>query len=234
MKNSSILLFLFCLPYWVMGQLDNVPINLPKYDQQKLHFGFTLGINSSTFLIDRVGDLKIRDTVYSIEAEAASGLNLGIIGNLRLGEYFDFRFIPTLSFGQRNLIYHIIYNDTSESNSRKKIESSYIEFPIEFKYKSKRRNNYRVYVLAGFKYGIDMVSQAKVKNKEKDIIKLNRKDYGYEIGVGFDFYMTYFKFSPEIKMYNGLKNLLFRENTIYASPLEALYAKTFVVSFTFE
>ena len=131
MKNSTILFFLFCLPYWVMGQMDNVPINLPKYDQQKLHFGFTLGINSSTFLIDRVGDLKIRDTVYSIEAEAASGLNLGIIGNLRLGEYFDFRFIPTLSFGQRNLIYHIIYNDTAESNSRKKIESSYIEFPFE-------------------------------------------------------------------------------------------------------
>ena len=84
------------------------------------------------------------------------------------------------------------------------------------------------------KYAIDMVSQAKVKNKDKDIIKLGRKDYGYEIGLGFDFYMTYFKFSPEIKMYNGLKNLLIKENTVFVNPLEALYSKTFLISFTFE
>jgi len=201
-----------------------------------MHYGFVLGINSSNFVVDRVGDLKIRDTIYTVESNAVSGLNLGILGNLRLGEYFDLRFIPTLSFGQRNLEYHFIYSDTlpHASHAQKKIESTYLEFPLELKYKSKRRNNYRVYVLAGYKYAIDMVSQAKINNKEKDIVKLGKKDYGYEIGFGFDFYMTYFKFSPEVKMYTGQKNLLVEENTIFANPLEALYAKTFVVSFTFE
>lgn len=95
-------------------------------------------------------------------------------------------------------------------------------------------NNYRAYVIAGFKYGIDMVSQAKVKAEDPDVIKLSRQDYGYEIGFGFDFYMTYFKFSPEIKMYTGMKNLIIPENTIFSSPIEALYSKTFTVSFTFE
>ena len=56
-----------------------------------------------------------------------------------------------------------------------------------------------------------MVSQAKVKAKDKEFVKLARQDYGYEIGVGVDFYMPMFKLSPEIKMYHGLKNLLVKE-----------------------
>jgi hypothetical protein len=214
--------------------MDSRPENLSKYDKQAIHFGFTLGINSSSFQVDRVGDFKTRDTIYDLEAESVSGLNLGIVSNLRISDMFDFRFIPTLSFGQRNLNYHFIYNDSAESFVQKKIESTYLEFPFLLKFKSKRINNYRMYVIAGMKYNIDMVSQEKVKKSEKDIVKLHRKDYGYEIGFGFDFYLTYFKFSPEIKMYNGMKNLLVQENTQYSSPLDALYAKTFVFSLLFE
>jgi len=91
-----------------------------------------------------------------------------------------------------------------------------------------------MYVLAGARYSIDMVSQAKVRDKDKDIVKLKRYDYGYEIGLGFDFYLTYFKFSPEIKMFNGLNNLLVKDNSRYASPLEKLNSKIFLVSFLFE
>ncbi len=217
-----------------MAQLDNIPINLPKYDHQRVHFGFTLGLNSSDFVIERAGDFKVRDTVYEVESESVAGLNLGIISNLRMGEYFDLRFIPTLSFGQRNLNYYFIYGPGQEAIVPKKIESTYLEFPFELKFKSKRVNNYRVYVLGGYKYAIDMVSQAKVKNKEKDVLKLRKYDHGYEIGVGFDFYLSYFKFSPEIKMFNGQNNLLIQDGSEFSSPLKGLYAKTFVISFTFE
>lgn len=221
-------------PFMANAQMNNEPENLPKYDKQVLHFGFALGINSSRFVVNRVGDLKIRDTVYSVESDPVSGFNLGILSNLRIGEYFDLRFIPTLSFCQRNLNYHFIYNDTTESFTPKNIESTYLEFPFDLKFKSKRKDNYRIYVLAGWKYQIDMVSQAKVIKTDKDIIKLNRNDYGYEIGLGIDFYLTYFKFSPEIKMYNGLSNLLVKENTSFSSPIDALYSKTFMVSLFFE
>ena len=234
MHLKFLILISVCFPLLVNAQLDDVPINLPKYDKQPVHFGFTLGVNSSKFVIDRVGDLRIRDTVYSVESEAVTGLNLGILSNLRIGDNFDLRFIPTLSFSQRNLNYHFIYSDTSESFTPKKVESTYLEFPFDLKFKSNRVNNYRIYVLAGWKYEIDMVSQAKVRKSDKDIIRLNRNDYGYEIGLGFDFYLTYFKFSPEIKMYNGLTNLLVNENTQFSSPIDALYAKTFVLSLFFE
>ncbi len=231
------LLFLFvflCTTVIAYAQLDNQPVNQPKYDHEPAHAGFALGINSATFHVNRAGDLKYRDSVYSVEPNALAGLNLSILGNLRIGDNFDFRFIPTLAFVQRNLTYNFIYADSSKKEIVKQIQSTYLELPFELKFKSKRSNNYRVYVLGGMKYSIDMVSQAKVNDKDKSVVKLQRNDFGYEIGLGFDFYLPYFKFSPEIKMYNGLNNLLSKENTPFASPLDGLYAKTFTISFLFE
>jgi len=228
-----LMLFIFSTNH-SQAQLNNSPINLPKYDHQKIHFGFTLGLNSTNFKVTLVPDFKTMDSIYVVESEPVSGLNLGIISNLRLGEYWDLRFIPALSFAQRNLIYQFKYPDSTSAGTTKSVESTYLEFPLDLKFKSKRVTNYRMYVLAGARYSIDMVSQAKVRDKDKDIVKLKRYDFGYEIGLGFDFYLTYFKFSPEIKMFNGLNNLLVKDNSRYASPLEKLNSKIFLVSFLFE
>ena len=211
-------------------------MNRPKYDHEKIHFGFILGFNISDFNFHLQPDFRIRDSIYTIESEPIAGLNLGILANLRIGEHFDLRFIPSLSFAQRNLNYYFIYSDSASGKVTKNIESNYLEFPLELKFKSKRLTNYRIYVLAGFRYSIDMISQAKVEEKEKDknIVKLKRYDYGYEIGLGFDFYMPYFKFSPEIKMYHGLNDLLVQDNKLFTKPLESLFSKVFNLSFTFE
>jgi len=233
-KKLLALAFLFFVFSNSYAQLNRVPINLPKYDKQRIHFGFTLGLNSSNFRVNKVGNFNSLDSIYSVEPKGVMGLNLGIVSNLRLGEHWDLRFIPALSFVQRNLEYNFFYSGNSGDVVIKSIESTYLEFPVDIKFKSVRINNYRVYVLAGGRYAIDMVSQAKVLNKDKDIVKLEKRDYGYEIGFGFDFYMSYFKFSPEIKMFNGLNNLLVKENTPYASPLTGLKSKVFLISFTFE
>ncbi|MFM2136264.1 MAG: hypothetical protein RL021_1664 [Bacteroidota bacterium] len=210
-------------------------MNLPKYDKQKIHFGFVLGFNSARFNMEPAGNLKYQDSIYSVMPRAQGGLNLGILSNLHLGNHFDLRFIPALSFVQRALDYG--YYDPTTSRGAlliKTVESTYLEFPVDLKYKSKRIDNYRIYVLAGARYSIDMISQAKVKEKDPDIIKLFRKDYGYEVGLGADFYLPYFKFSPEIKMFNGFPNLLVRENTTYANALDVLRSKILYISFFFE
>ncbi len=234
-KRHIPVLILLLLSCNAIGQRRQV-MNLPKYDRAKIHFGFVLGLNISKFRVQPVGDLRIRDTVYSIVPRGTSGLNLGIISNLKLGEHFDLRFIPALAFTQRNLEYSMVYSDSNFSRETitKQVESTYLEFPFDIKFKSTRIDNYRVYVLVGWKYAIDMVSQAKVLAKDKEIVKLKKNDYGYEIGVGFDFYMTYFKFSPELKMFNGLPNLLVQDSRRFSSPLNGLYSKSFVISFTFE
>lgn len=214
------------------GQRKKVQ-NLPNYDRQKIHFGFLLGINTTDFVIRRIPRFNQLDTLYTVESAPQTGFNLGIIGNLRLSENFDLRFIPDLAFSQRNLEYTFI--DAGKTITvTKEIESTFLEFPLDIKFKSNRINNYRVYVLAGAKYTIDMISQAKVENQDKDFVKLRKNDYGYQIGLGFDFYLERFKFSPELKMYHGMRNLLVNDPKIFSTSLESLKSKVFLISFTFE
>jgi len=80
-----------------------------------------------------------------------------------------------------------------------------------------------------------MVSQEAVQSKDKELVKLARIDYGYQIGVGFDFFMEYFKFGIELKMYTGLPNLLVKDDKyVYSSSVDKLTNKTFTISLFFE
>lgn len=208
--------------------------NLQDYDEQRLHFGFSLGINYTDFIITLPGDFKYRDSVYVIESYPQGGLNLGIITNLRLGEYFDFRFIPTLSFASRNIDYTLIYNGIEGEIVTKKVESTFIDLPVHLKFKSARVHNYRFYVLAGGKYSIDLVSQEKVQEEDRQLVKLLKYDYGYEIGVGYDFYFELFKFSPELRFFRGFNNLLVKDELLVNRSIDKLHSQIFVISFNFE
>lgn len=229
------LFFVFCFllfAFFAFAQ-QRVVQNLPKYDHQTIHFGFTLGINNTDFKVKHAANFGILDTLYVVEPSSSSGFNLGIVSNLRIGEFFDLRFIPDLSFAQRDVLYTFVSNG-AKTTVKKSVESTFLDFPFDIKYKSVRINNYRVYVLVGAKYCIDMASQANVANKKKELLKIKKYDYGYEYGVGMDFYLEYFKFSTELKMFHGFNDLLVNDNTIYSSSLDKLNSKIFLISFTFE
>ncbi len=208
--------------------------NNPKYDLKPYHFGFALAANKMDFSIKPVENFNSLDSVMVIESQPQWGFNIGIVSNLRLGQSFDLRFIPTLSFGDRILNYSLVENDTFKITRPKKIESTFIDFPLILKYKSQRMNNARAYVLSGFRYSIDLASQAKKKDRKKDLIKLKQNDMLFEFGVGFDFYLTYFKFATEIKMAYGIRDLLERDNTVYTNSIKKLNSKIFQISFLFE
>lgn len=228
----SFLLLLFNLDS-LFAQKQKI-LNLPKYDRQRFHFGFILGINKTDFVIDRVASFSLIDSLYTVESKGTSGFNLQIVTNMRMGEHFDLRFLPGLAFASRNLVYTFEKGRPLSNVVTKKVESTFVELPLDVKFKSARLNNFRAYVLGGVKYSIDMVSQAKVKAKDKEFVKLQRNDYGYEIGVGCDFYLPMFKFSPEIKMYHGLRNLLVKDDLVYSKSLDGLFSKMFTLSLTFE
>lgn len=215
-------------------QPKHVPTNLENFDNRLMHFGFVLGINSADFSLDHT----LNDTLMVLESKKQSGFNLGIISDLHMGPYLNLRFIPTLSFAQRNLEYTYLYSDGTRELIDKPVESTFIDFPLNLKYRAVRDKNYAAYVLVGGKYSYDLASQHKTDNEGsqmKDIvIKLNRHSYLWEVGVGFDFFLQYFKFAPEIKMSYGLNNLIIDDGTIFSTPIESLKSKIFTLSFTFE
>ncbi len=210
-------------------------LNLPNYDKQTIHFGFLLGVNSFNFIPTPIKDLRDVDSVLVIQPGSGSGFSLGIISNLHMGDNFDLRFMPTLSFGERKLNYKInLLSQDSVISRDKRVESTFLEFPLLLKFKSARLNNGRAYLIGGVKPVIDLASQDKVDDKGEKILKLKRNDINYEIGFGFDFYSQYFKFTPEFKMSYGLKNLLVQDNNLYTLGLQSIHSKAFYLSFTFE
>jgi hypothetical protein len=211
--------------------------NLLKYDKRRFHFGFMLGYDNFDYRISSKPDLAEYDSLMMIHTRPMSGFSLGIVTNLRLGKYFDLRFIPGLSFGDRYVDYTIRYADGSEIVTSKNVESVYLNMPLLIKYKSSRMlNNIRAYVIAGGQYTFDMISAKKKKAPENGevVLKLNPHDVQAQVGVGFDFYCTYFKFTTELKMSFGFLNMLVPENNMYATSVTGLHAKNLQISFIFE
>ena len=231
---KKILIFLLLISsFSSFGQRHKKPQNLPRYDFKKIHFGFTLGINSLNFNINKNKKFLDNDTLLSTLSQDQKGFNLGIVSNLRLGRYTDLRFIPTLVFGERILNYQ--FNETSNLNlNDKRIESTLIDFPISLKYKSERYNNFRTYVMCGIKYSLDIASQSEIDDEGQELVKLNNHDLMLEGGFGIDFYLQYFKFSPQLKISHGIINILSKDNTLYTQTLNNLKTSSWMLSFTFE
>lgn len=234
--NKTILVFFVCylFSFQTNAQRARIPNN-PNYDLKNYHFGFLLGLNQMNFAIKPLDNLRPLDTLYDVEALPELGFNIGIIADLKLNNFMNLRFIPSLSFGERTLNYSIKYNNQIISLISKKVESTYIEFPLELKLRSQRMTNTRAYVLGGVKYCLDLASQAKKKEDENEyVIKLSKSDVLLELGVGFDFYLVYFKLGTELKMSYGINDLLIRENNVFTNGIERLNSKMFQFSLTFE
>lgn len=247
MKKITIIIVFFIVSISVFGQKER-PQNLIHYDKKLLHFGFTVGLTrmdfslleSEAFLKSFGGGDPYTEGVYSIENDAMWGFHLGPVSNLRLGEYFDLRLLCDLSFGQRNLNY-TLSQDTANTYETEpyylhtmKIESIFIEFPLLIKYKARRINNYRPYIIAGGNPKIDLAARKKIKADEMPKIKLNNFDVYGEIGFGIDYYLPYFKFSTEIKFAKGFMNMINHDNTPYSNAIERLNSHMVFISFHFE
>ncbi len=226
---------MFLLSISLFGQ-SQYTFNLPKYDLKKYHFGFLLAYNQFDFAIKPYTNLSQFDSLMVVESNPQSGFNLGIISDLRLGDHFNLRFTPTLSFGDRILKYTILYHDTISIDITKTVESTYLDFPLLLKFKSSRMNNTRVYIIGGVQYSIDLASQAKKTNELKDeiLVKLIRDDISVRAGIGLDFYFNFFKFSTEFTMTYGLKDLIDREGNLFSNSIERLNAKNMQISLLFE
>ncbi len=212
--------------------------NLPDFDRRRYHFGFTLGLNSANMELERSGPNNPNDSLLLISVDPQSGFNLGIVTSFNFNEYLKLRFIPSISFAQRNLEYEYNLVNIGYRQVIKPVESTYIDLPLLVKLKSARLNNFAAYIITGGKYSIDLVSDQNVDNEgvpdEEVVVKLKRQTYSYEIGVGTDFYLEYFKFGIEAKMSYTLGDVLIQDNTTFSTPLERLKPRMFLLSLTFE
>lgn len=216
-----------------------IVLNYQEIDYKKLHFGFTIGFNSMDFKLTPSmvkHESNEADSILIPEVNnLAPGFHVSVISSLRLNDHFDLRFLPGISLGPRKVLF---YDSDQKVDSEMMIESTFIDLPLSLKYKATRINNTRPYLMAGINVRNDM-ARNKEFNEDKEIyIKFKPFDVYYEIGVGIDFYSTYFKFSTEIKYsvgtFNNISSEASDDSPQYANAIDKLNSRMFMVSFHFE
>lgn len=214
------------------GQGGKGNYNFKDFQAKPYYFGISIGYNQSSFRIFASDDFILNDSISVLNSVNGPGLNLGIITNLKMGQYFDFRCIPAFSFSERNLKYISASDDRVEEI--RKIESVFLELPFLLRYKSAPFNDVRIYAVTGFKYTFDVASNSRTRQAD-NLVKISPTEFAVEFGVGAQLFFPYFIFSPEIKISQGISNaLIYDDALIQSTVLEKVLSRTFTLSFHFE
>ena len=229
----------FCLlflPDSVHGQGGNVARNLPTFDRRLYHFGFSLGYNRADFFMDSRQRTNVRDSLQSMRSNTRPGFDLGIVSSLHFNKNLSLRFLPGLSFQDHVVEYSWLESDSTAKQVKKRIGSTFIDVPLNIKFRTDRVKNFAAYVIGGAKWSIDMASNKDVDDQASDkvVLKMHRNNFAAQVGGGFDFFLEYFKFGVELKMSVGLRDMIIHEDTRFARPIEEARTKKYLLSLTFE
>lgn len=233
MKKTAILLLLIlsCNGYaqFTKSMFSKDPIiNLENFQKQRVYYGYFLGFNSYDFKID------YKNVGPDIQVKKTTGFNVGIVGDLKLHEYFNLRFEPGLYYTKRDLYYP---NFENKIDYLREVSSTNIHFPLLLKFSSLRTGNVRPYLLGGVSATLNLSSNSKAfddNNEQKFRVKAWTTNY--ELGFGIDLFSEYFIFSPSIRGVFGLSDELIRDkdpNSPWTSNIESLKTRAVFINFTF-
>lgn len=212
--------------------------NLGKFDSRLLHWGIQVGLTMSKFDLEYSSDEVLRHDLQGTTSYYAPGFHIAVIGDLRLGNWFNLRLLPGVTLITRDVSYS--WEPTYLASHRlaelsRNVESVYGDFPLEIKFRAMRYNNFRPYITAGISYGFDFASLRKNRNRtDESIIRLEANDFRYTMGLGFDVFLRYVKFAIDLKMTFGLPDLRVEDPDVYIRAFDYLNTRTFMLSFTFE
>lgn len=228
LNKISVLLFLLIYSAQSFAQVERM--NNSEHDDKPYYFGITLGINAAQYKVSQSQYFIDYDTIKNITPLWRPGFQLGIMGNLKLSNFIDVRTIPSFVLREKALRF-TDYRDTSFVSS---FESILFSMPFEFKFKSDRQTNFRFYVCAGAKLDYDFNSNSKSRRID-EVIKVKPFDFGYNLGLGFEFYFPNFIFAPELKISNGLGNTMDRNSEEPTNKaIDKLTTRMLIISFHIE
>jgi hypothetical protein len=176
-----------------------------------------------------------------IEVKSNTGFNVGLIGDMRINKFINLRLEPGLYYSKRDLMYPENSIFENESDRLREVKSTYIHLPLIVKFSAGRINNFRPFVLAGISTDFNLSSNHKnVDDNFSAVFRMEPQNINYEIGLGFDFYLYYFKFSPSIRGIFSMQNELIPDNPNTSGPspwtgnIQEMVSRGFAINLTFE
>lgn len=230
-----VIIFIFPLISWTQHQRLE---NYKNFDKALMQFGVQLGmINSSFNLLPKTEAFSLYG-YRSIQAKSQPGMTIGMLSSIKLGSpVLRFRFIPTFSFQERVINYYSTPNTIGgkEVFNEERINSSNVDLPILLQFRTLRYGNFTSYFIGGGQYSIDLQSAAdKTQNIVDPFIKLQKKYWMGQAGIGVEFFAEYFKFGVEVKYSQGFQNILIQDNSAVSNPLHSLRNNAWIFTITFE
>lgn len=205
---------------------------LPTFDKRKIHFGFYVGLNQNDF------KLNLKESIIpnaDIKVEASSGFNVGLIAELRLHKNLSIRFEPGLMTNSKTIYFNHL---STPRDSLREVSSTYLHIPLLFKFSADRYKNIRPYLLAGLSYNYNFSSnEANQDDNSSGQFRMKTNDFMYEVGIGVDFYLYFFKFSPSIRGVFALNNEVKYDddpNSQWTAPINYMGTRGVFLSFAFE
>ena len=176
--------------------------NLQNFDERDLRFGYYIGINQY--------DNKViykNNTPYPISVDRSEGINIGLIGELKLNKNLFLSLEPGLHANKKNIIFNERKEFTNYGDTLWVVKSNNIHIPLLLKYSAKRLNNFRPYLKAGLSTSINLNEiEGTLSNNGLENFKFEKFNFYYELAFGVDFYLKYFKFSPSVRGVFSLKD----------------------------
>ena len=203
--KKLILLLILIGSFQAKAQFGKDPIvNLENWDKQRVYWGYYLGMSYYDF------KFEYEEPGKDILVDNGLGFNVGLIGNLRLTEYFELRFEPGLTFNQRDLTFP---GFADEADALREVKSTYLHFPLLLKFSALRTGNIRPFLIGGVSTALNLSSN--VNNKQdnsNNVFRMAKWTNFYEVGIGIDLYLEYFKFTPSLRGVFSYNDELIRDN----------------------
>lgn len=208
-----------------------------EFDEQRFSWGYFLGTNLMSFKVlpDEDG-LNEHGMIY-LRQENKMGFSVGLMGKLRLHEYFDLKVEPGVHFTERTLYFGNI--TTSDTDSARAVKSTYIDIPILLKIHGDRWVNTRPYLQGGVGYTMNLQSNEKKEEDNQDnIFRMKTHNFNWQVEAGVEIYFSKFKLTPSIKGLFFFNNELVQDNPDtdpqWAGSLKSLSTRGIFFSLKFE
>lgn len=229
MKKLVLLLILICT-FQAQAQFGRDPIiNLENWDKQRVHWGYYLGMSYYDF------KFEYKEPGKDILVENGIGFNVGLIGNLRLTEHLDLRFEPGLTFNQRDLTFP---GFADEADALREVKSTYLHFPLLVKFSALRTGNIRPFLLGGMSTALNLSSNVNNQQDNSDnVFRMAKWTNFYEVGIGIDLYLEYFKFTPSLRGVFSFNDELIKDddpNSPWTGNVGTMKTRGVFLNFTFQ
>jgi len=211
------------------------PYNLPRFDDDPWHWGYYFGVTYFDFKV------RYKYLDNEIDVRPNIGFNVGLISDFKLARMWNFRLEPGVFFADRVLHFRKVAGripNPQEVDTLRYVRSNYIFVPALLKFSALRNGNMRPYITGGIVWAYNLSSyQNSVFDNSGGHFRMYKNNWMWEVGIGFEMYLYYFKFTPSFRAVFSLNNEAVPDNdpnSPWTRNLEFVGTRGYYISLTFE